>query len=210
MYSTFQNRSRHSVILVATGISTLFNPLFIIIPLFYVLTSANPDSTRQFAIAIVFFSLIPLLILILLKGIQKIETLEVRKQHNRHLPFILGLCPLVAGYLVLVFLYGGTGIVQAAGFAIAGSSGIAALINLKWKISIHCMAVAIASVFLLYVLWASISPQLFIAILTLSILLKAGMMWSRVALGAHSLPQTFSGILFGLFFGLSILLTYSI
>lgn len=211
MYCTVQNRDRQpGVMLFAKSISILFNPLVLVLPLFYVLALESPDTTKKLAIAILFFSLVPLLVLVLFKALRRIETLEIRNQHNRHLPFLFGITSFMAGYLVLIYLYGAIGIVQAAGFALAGSSAIAALINVRWKISIHCTAVAMTSVFLLHVGGASISGPLFITSVALAILICAGMMWSRVIQGAHSLPQTIAGILFGLLYGLTILSIYPI
>ncbi|MCH8558342.1 MAG: phosphatase PAP2 family protein [Balneolia bacterium] len=194
----------------AAAVSNFLNPLVLVVPLFLVLSAGNPDHFTVMVIATLFFGLLPLTVLLIFKARQKIETLEIRKRHNRHLPFIFGITCYALGYIMFLIMFGFNGVIQAAGFALVLSSVITALITLKWKISIHCTAISLCSVFMLFALWPFESAGGFITSLLVAILVCAGMMWSRVTLGAHSPAQTIAGILFGLFLGLVILSTYPI
>ena len=194
----------------ATAVSNLLNPLVVVIPLFIVLSAGSPNRLMVLGIAAIFFSLLPLSVLLVFKRVGKIKTLEIRKRQNRHYPFIFGILCYVFGYFMLVVQFGTNGLLQAAGFTLAVSSVITALITLWWKISIHSTAISISSVFLLFALSPFESAGGFITSLLVAILVCAAIIWSRVTLRAHSPAQTIAGILFGLFLGIVILSIYPI
>jgi len=200
-------------IFFASAISNLLNPLIVGFFLFYTLVSLQPEvwggeGSRAILLAMVFYCLIPFLVLLTFRLLNRIETLEVRNRHNRHVPFLFGILSYSGGYLWLVWQFGVAGLVQAAAFSLLLSAVVAALITLKWKISVHTTAITMAGVLVMYAVFGNMPLGWFISGTTLFILASAAVMWSRIVLKAHTTRQAAAGILFGLFFGLTILVTY--
>ncbi len=193
----------------AVFISFILNPLILAPLMFQLIISAeNPvEGSGLMLWIVVFYALVPFIILASFRLMHKIETLEVRNQHKRHLPFALGILSYICGFAVILSVNGTHGLLPAAAFTLLISSLAAALINIRWKISIHCAAVAIAAVFLCGVFY-DFRPGLFIAGCMIGILAIALMGWSRISLQAHTPGQVAGGILLGLFSGLMVLRFY--
>ncbi len=198
----------------AALISFVFNPLFLPPPLFAMLMPADQVFPAHFSVQIVwgwallFYTIIPLFILLTFKGLNRIESLEIPVRTRRTWPYIFGILSYIFGYITAVNYFGFSGLIPAAGFTLILSSMMAALINLKWKISVHNAAVAISAVFIAWHLHQIQQPTLFIASCLFGILVMALMCWSRITLKAHTPAQAFSGILFGLLTGLTVLFLY--
>jgi membrane-associated phospholipid phosphatase len=203
---------------LAEQISFWLNPLFLVIPLFYAMFRlqevwvAGQDLSllRVMSAALFFFTLVPLAVLLIFRILGRIGSLEIRKRRNRHLPFLFGIISYAGGYGALTAIAGHTGPVAAAAFTLTAASIAAALITLKWKISIHCSAVAVSAVFFSMAAWFHPSGPLFISTVCFGILATVSMYWSRTKLGAHTPLQAVSGIGFGLLSAMLILLLYPI
>lgn len=144
-----------------------------------------------------FFTLLnPLCILWALKGLGRITDMDVSRREDRTIVFAFTLVSVCAWcyYLhhilhVPVFLFW-------TAVATTVTLVVVALINLRWKISVHLSTMGGALGFtvgmLLY--FGVLAPYLICGLLLLSLLL----MYARIYLGAHTPAQTVCGFVLGL------------
>ncbi|WP_124245510.1 phosphatase PAP2 family protein [Cyclonatronum proteinivorum] len=186
---------------LAQWISTVFNPLMLVLPLFWLLGRAGHDpgtAQKLLVIAVVFFALLPFGVLLIFLKSKRIESLEIRNRSRRHIPFLVGIVLNIAGFALLMWADGPFGLIQNAAFALLWSSIVASFITLWWKISIHCTAIAIASG---YAVWAGVQlfdPAVSVLIGILCLLISGSVVWARITLKAHTPAQTAAGLLFGI------------
>lgn len=173
----------------------------LVLPLFWLLGHAgHPPETalKLVVISVIFFALLPFLVLLVFLKSNRIESLEIRIRSRRHIPFLIGISLNAVGFGFLLWVDGAFGLIQNAAFALLWSSVVASLITLWWKISIHCTAVAMAS---WYAVWAGsqlLSTLAAWLLLIPALLLSLAVAWSRITLQAHTPAQTVAGLLFGL------------
>jgi membrane-associated phospholipid phosphatase len=187
-------------------ISTVLNPFFLSPVLFIMIAFRNAGSHAETgviaAIAIGFQTLIPLLILYVLKRRNLIANFDVPRRTNRNRPFVFGLLSVAAALLVYYMLPWPWTMVLAL-LALAGlvNGVISGLINLKWKISIHTNGMASFGTGLLYLTAFGYLeplpgyPWVVVGVLFMLTLL---VIRARIRLRMHTPAQAFAGAVAGI------------
>jgi hypothetical protein len=193
---------------VATVVSYVVNPLVLPpILLGLVLWHAGAPTVQVWqgtALGLVFFAVVPLLFVGWMRMRGEIATLEIRDRAKRFRPFAVGFVSGCAAYAAILAADLVSGDLVAAIVAChVLNTVLLALITLRWKISIHCTALA----GVVGVLWFArvhvsgemlASPVLGRLLLGGSLLLLPLLAWARVRSGAHTPAQATAGTLFGL------------
>ncbi len=196
---------------LARTVLRLFHPLLIPIYnilLFYVLGFINLYHTLiGLTYTILFSLLIPLLSLHWLHAKGAISSVDIPRQEDRVIPYLICATSLTACSIVLAYnsMYP---VVYATLYSGAISLIICSLINFWWKISIHTTAIGcwLGCVLHLHVVW----PFGFFTSgnsLTLSmvVLITGVVVSARIASGQHNLVQIYAGFLLGFLVGFCML-----
>lgn len=195
----------------ATAISYLINPL-IIPPVQFGLVvwhfgGGVQEISTAAGIGLVFFFLIPLLYMAAMVRRGKAATLEIRRRDRRTGPFLFGIASYVVGLALLwMTLRTARPIVLTLAAVYPINTAFVALINLRWKISVHATSLAGFVAALLFIAWLPGHAQT-LGILTLAsvvptLALVPLVMWARVRSGAHTFGQVLAGSFFG--FGMTL------
>ena len=192
-------------------ISVVFNPLLLPILVFgYASIRLESDPVQILlvnTIGFLFFVLIPFVILTLMKRNRRITSIDIKERTTRNMPFIFGLLSMGCGLMAFQFFSITNGLIYMVLCMISiNNTTIAAFINLKWKISVHAMAMGTTSVIIYFLSgpivlsWPPFSMHqiLFISIL---VILLVMVQTARVILQFHTQAQVITGGL------LSIILT---
>lgn len=186
---------------IARWVSSVLNPIVLAPLMFFFLLSFEPvyfvDKTYLAVIILVFFSLVPLGVLLVFKKLKLITSLDVFYRERRHLPYIFGIASYIVGGLLLLSHVYWEGLIASAVYALIGTSTMAALINYRFKISNHNAAASVSATYLLVATIMYGSPVSYITAFLVSILLVVLMIWSRVAVGAHTFYESISGSVLG-------------
>ncbi len=197
---------------LASAVSYTLNPL-VFPPVAFTLIDAHFGAgpvqlVWTFGVSAVFFCLVPLLYMLGMIRAGRVESIEVRDQHSRLGPFLVGIASYAVGALLLWRTVEGPALPLIVAFAALFPLNTAAilLINLRWKISVHMTSLAgFVSVLLFTALtvWRDL-PAVPEALLTLAtvgplLVLVPVLMWARVRVGAHTPGQVAAGAAFGLF-----------
>lgn len=195
-------------------ISNIMSPVLLAVPLFALMLWAQASETGQTAgalrawgWAVLFYSLLPMLILLGFLRRGKISSLHIPRRENRHWPFAAGIFSYLGGYMMMAWELGPVGLSQAAAFALLLSGLATAGINLYWKISIHTTAVTLSGIFLCAAAGSYYAVHLLFC-LCISIMAVFLVGWARIQLRAHTPAQVAGGILLGLLSGLGVLVAY--
>ncbi len=137
----------------------------------------------------VFCSVIPALVVIVLKKMGKVNDYDISKRENRVLPFLIGVVGYFIGTLTL-YLLNAPPIIVGFMLCYAINTVLIFFITLVWKISVHVTSLggpiaAMTYVFGLQSLWL--------------LLLMPPLAWARVHLKAHTPMQTIVGGSLGFF-----------
>lgn len=194
--------------IVAGIISYVVNPL-VLPPLLFALALAHVrapwgDVAQGTGVGVVFFTLLPLAYVLVLRMRGTIHSLEVRTRGHRFGPLAVG---LMAGLLALAVVrlssITGRSLLMALILCHVLNTALIAAITLRWKISIHCIALAGVASSLLFVrlhvdggLLAG--PGIGRALVVSALALVPVLAWARVRSNAHTVPQVTGGSLFGL------------
>ena len=210
MTDTVSNHSDRSV-KAARIISVVFNPLLLPILVFgYASVRLESDPAQILlvnTIGFVFFVLIPFIIITVMKRNRLITSIDIKERATRNMPFIYGLLSMGCGLMAFQLLPIQNGLIYMVLCMISiNNTTIAAFINLKWKISVHAIAMGTTAVIIYYLSgpivlnWPSFSMTnlLFISVL---VILLVMVQTARVVLEFHTQAQVISGGL------LSIILT---
>lgn len=203
---------RQSGYRIASTLSYLINPL-ILPPIGFGLVlwhfgAGAPEIRDAVGIGLVFFFLIPLVYVAVMVRRGKAATLEVRHRSARTRPFLFGITSYSVGVL---FLWMTLETARPLMLAIAAiypiNTALVAMINLRWKISVHVASVAgflAGLIFVARMPWDV--PTLGVLTMTSvapSLLLIPLLMWARVRSGAHTPGEVAAGSVFG--FGVTLL-----
>jgi len=131
----------------------------------------------------VFCTLIPTIVVIVLKKMGKVNDYDISKRENRTLPFLIGVVGYFIGALTL-YLLNAPPIIVGFMLCYAINTVFIFFITLVWKISVHVTSLggpiaAMTYVFGLQSLWL--------------LLLMLPLAWARVHLKAHTPMQTIAG-----------------
>jgi membrane-associated phospholipid phosphatase len=199
MPSTTQRRR------LARIITNLLNPLVLPLILFWYAASrleSEPVVILQVVgIGVLFYSIIPLLILLIMRKRKLIDGMEVERRELRLRPFIYGILSMLTGAsLYSVFGLQNGDVYQALAMIPIVNAMIAAFITLRWKISIHAISITTAAVVVLYLSgpqtlrWPPFSTDTALLAASFTAIIVA-VQWSRIVLNYHSTSQVISGVL---------------
>jgi membrane-associated phospholipid phosphatase len=189
----------------AKFISAVANPLVLPVVIFTVLAfrlEADPvDRFMVISVSMFFFSILPLVILLWMKKHDAIESIDVRDRIARTRPFIYGILCMLAGSttFLLVGLHNAD-VYQAMAMIGILNGVVAAVINTRWKISIHAMGMASSGVMFFFMsgpnplAWPSITSTSILFILS-AVFVTIFVQWSRVVLKHHTVAQVIAGAL---------------
>ena len=150
-------------------------------------TQLSDNANQIFFFCFLFSNLIPLITVILLKKMGKIDDMDASKKEQRFLPLLLGIFYAGVGFMVLSNL-DAQGLVRGLMFCFMTNTVIIIIITKYWKISIHAMGIAGP----LTALWIH-GFHSYIIIISIAIMLG----WSRVNLRAHNITQVLAGYFLG-------------
>lgn len=201
MMQTKQHSTR--VLRLARFISALFNPLLLPVAVFSYSSWRLESDPWQIllvnGIGLTFFVLIPFMILVRMKRNKQITSIDVKERTTRNLPFVYGLMSMGVGLLAFQYLPVERSLIYSILCMISiNNTTIAALINLRWKISIHSMAMATTCVVLyflsgpLVLVWPEFTIGSVLTILLL-ITITVTVQISRVILDFHTVAQVTAG-----------------
>ena len=197
---------------LAKLISYIFHPLLMPTYAFILLFSQKayfamiiPISARWRLLLIVFIItfVLPLMLVLLLKSLKRIKSLQMYERKERTLPYIITAWFVFILYLVLnntqlspIFKYFTLGATILIVFAF--------LVNLKWKISMHMIAAGgmLGMILGLTLLSIITNPIYLIAAILISGLIG----FARLKLNAHTQAQVYAGLLSGV--GIMIVLAF--
>jgi len=169
-------------------ISNTIHPIVLPIISFWILMQfgfGEPVTNRYVYLLVVtvFCTLIPTIVVIVLKKMGKVNDYDISKRENRTLPFLIGVVGYFIGALTL-YLLNAPPIIVGFMLCYAINTVFIFFITLVWKISVHVTSLggpiaAMTYVFGLQSLWL--------------LLLMLPLAWARVHLKAHTPMQTIAG-----------------
>lgn len=197
--------------ILAQLISWIFHPVFVPMMVVFFLVYIHPylfagftpfNKMRIVAMAFVCFTLFPLVTVLLLKGLKFIDSLYLRTQRDRVIPFIA--CMIWYFWAAYVWLNygktsGGTDIPkEAILFAAASftSTIIGLMLNIKMKISLHAIAMGI--VVCLFILMAISQPLHYGGWLSIVFLVTGLVGTARLIVSDHTQAEIYMGLLTGI------------
>lgn len=185
-------------------ISFIFHPLLMPTYAFILLFNQEayfamiiPTSTRLRLLLMVFIItfVFPLMLVLLLKKLKRIKSLQMYERKERTIPYIVTAWFSFVLYWVLnntqlspIYKYFSLGATLLIVFAF--------LVNLKWKISIHMLAIGglLGMVLGLTLISVIVNPMYL-----LCLILIAGLIgFARLKLNAHTQAQIYTGLLSGI------------
>ena len=203
---------------VAKVISGVLNPL--LLPLFvfgycaHVLESDVRVKFVVISIGVFFFSILPLLILLAVKRRHKLSSIDIPIREDRTRPFLYGILSMLTGSAMFIIVgLQNADIYQALALISVLNAIMAAVITVRWKISIHAISITSAAVIIYFMSGGSplVWPQFYGTSLYLVIsfaVLIGLVLWSRVVLKHHTPAQVILGTIFGIVFTTLQLLIY--
>jgi membrane-associated phospholipid phosphatase len=147
----------------------------------------DPNRYVYLAILILICSLVPSLIVVMLKSMGKISDYDISNREQRSVPLLIAVVPYFIGYLLLEYFHAPRMISGLMLFYTANTLVII-FITLRWKISVHLSSYS-APIAVLYLQFGPVVLWL--------LLLVPLLMWSRVHLKAHTPMQTLAGSALG-------------
>ena len=181
------------------------NP-FILPPVFLLLVRTSLGAVdRQLTVlvvATVFYFVLPVALLIVLRRMDLVDSIEVRSRRKRSLPYAAGIALSTLAIPALWLASNRNGFIAALMSVFAVNLVLLFLINRRTKISVHAAGISglAALAWFLFLLRSGISDAGsplsadHVAFLSALVLLVC---WSRVRLGAHTVREVSVGTVFG-------------
>ena len=176
-------RVRHAAIFL----SHLLNPAMVALVVFIGLGWFRGQTWGAAAIGVLFYCIIPGVVLIALRGAGYISELYPADRSQRAPLLLLGAGCYLLGIPVLG-IFGAPGIMLGAGAVFCGNALLVWQINRRWKISIHAVGASAG----IAILISGGGIGLWPLVLALPVV-----GWSRWALQSHTLGQLASGAVLG-------------
>ncbi|MEK7517494.1 MAG: hypothetical protein AAB583_03005 [Patescibacteria group bacterium] len=174
----------------ARSVSFLLSPLFVLLPIPYILVSRFTDN-HIYAIKWMIFSYIFILAIAVFIGVGVLlgifSNFDVSKREQRPLLFTFTAL-IIFSYLVSLLIFDGPKILFMAVFALILGLIIIAIVNQWVKASIH-VAILTSSVLLMIILYKG---YYFLFLLLIPLL-----SWARVKMREHTILETVVGSIFG-------------
>lgn len=156
-------------------------------------------------LVILFFGIIPLGYLARMLRRNEVASIEIPVREDRNRPYTVTiLSSFAAAIPAFVVVPSAAALVASLVVCYGLNTTLAALINLRWKISIHLLSITGFLSFLIFIAYpplpAAAPPQpiLSAGLLTFVALLIPLLMWARVRVGAHTPAQVVAGAACGL------------
>jgi membrane-associated phospholipid phosphatase len=179
---------------IARTITNITVPPFLAIPTYILVagydSSRNGPSTNFWLglfFAVTFGVTMPVIMVLLMRSLNKVTDVHIPLREQRTVPFILGILCYIAGTFLLWLLYGSY-LLTAVMFCYTINSTIVLVINFYWKISVHATGVGGPLAALTVIYGWPVAP-LFLLIPLVG--------WARVFLKAHTLGQVVAGSVLG-------------
>lgn len=197
---------------VAQAVSWVISPLALP-PVLFALVLLHFEATTYeigwtLAVVIVFFVGVPLGYLLHLVRQRRVASVELPERVQRTVPLLVGALSYgAAAGVMAVTGRTATALIVALAASHVANTLLVLLVTLRWKISVHVLAVAGFASMLLFVAhtaWPTLAHRpadtLLLQPLPLTGLLALVplMMWARVRTGAHTVGQVWAGAVIGL------------
>ena len=195
--------------LTANILSYIFHPVFVPVMVVWFLVYVHPylfagfadiQKIRTVMMAVVSFTFFPLVTVLLLKGLKFIDTIFLRTQKDRVIPFIA--CMIWYFWIWYVWNnFGKTGDTdmprEAVQFALATfiSTIIGLMVNIKMKVSLHAISAGIVLTF--FILMAFTQQLNFGLWLAVAFLLTGLVCTARFLVSDHTEQEVYGGLLVG-------------
>ncbi len=198
--------------LMAKIISYIFHPVFVPVMVIWFLAYIHPNlyagfdpwlkNTAVMGAAFMAFTFFPLITVLLLKGLKFIDSIYLRTQKDRVIPFIA--CMIWYFWISYVwYSFGKTRNAidmppEAVQFAIATfiSTVIGLMVNIKMKVSLHAISMGIVVTFML--LLALTQGLQFGVYLSVAILIAGMVCTARFIISDHTPQEVYVGLAVGL------------
>lgn len=194
----------------ANIVSYIFHPVFVPVMVIWFLVYVHPylfagfaaqaKNISVFGAAIVSFTFFPLVTVLLLKGLKFIDTIFLRTQKDRIIPFIA--CMIWYFWIWYVWNnFGKTGDIdmprEAVQFALATfiSTIIGLMVNIKMKVSLHAISAGIVLTF--FIIMAFTQQLNFGAWLAVVFLLTGLVCTARFIVSDHTTQEIYGGLMVG-------------
>jgi hypothetical protein len=194
---------------IANIVSYIFHPVFVPVMVIWFLVYIHPYLFAGFAdvqkfrtvmMAVVSFTFFPLVTVLLLKGLKFIDTIFLRTQKDRVIPFIA--CMIWYFWIWYVWNnFGKTGDTdmprEAVQFALATfiSTIIGLMVNIKMKVSLHAIS---AGIVLTFFILMAVTQQLNFGIWLAIVFLLTGLVCTaRFIVSDHTAQEIYGGLAVG-------------
>lgn len=192
-------------------ISYVFHPVFVPVYVVWFLVFIHPylftgfspmQKTTTLIMSIVCFTFFPLITVLLLKALKFIDSIYLRTQKDRVIPFVA--CMIWYFWIAYVWYNfgktrGGSDIpVEAVQFAAATfiSTIIGLMVNIKMKVSLHAISAGVSLA--LFVFMAIEQPLQFGVWLSIAFIIAGLVCTSRFIVSDHTPQEVYGGLLTGI------------
>jgi hypothetical protein len=204
-------RQSAGITVVAKIISWLFHPVFVPVMVIWFLVKMHPGLFAGFSVpqrwqiiimAAVSFTLFPLVTVLLLKGLKFIDSIYLRTQRERVIPFVA--CMTWYFWIAYVWMNfgktnGGDDMPhEAVQFAMATflSTVIGLMVNIKMKVSLHAISMGIVVMFFSQM---AFTQDLNFAVYLSIVLIIAGLVCTaRFIVSDHTPFEVYAGLITGI------------
>lgn len=194
---------------LANALSYTVNPLISPAALFGIVLVycgvPMPRVASAVLLVFFFFGLVPLGYIGWLIRRRQVGSVEVRFRQHRTRPFLVTIASSLAAALAVPFATPSVSTLTASLIlCFALNTSLAALVNARWKISIHLLSIAGCLSILLYFAYPplplGVTPVILLGppLLACIALLVIALMWARVRVHAHTPAQVTAGACVGL------------
>lgn len=197
--------------IAARAISWIFHPVFVPVMVIWFLVYVHPylfvgfspfQKARTLATAIVSFTLFPLVTILLLKGLKFIDSIYLRTQRERVIPFIA----CMIWYFWIAYVWNNFGKTRdvvdmphnAVQFAFAAffSTIIGLMMNIRMKISLHAISMGIVVTF--FACMAYSQDVNFAIYLSIAVLIAGLVCTARFIASDHTPGEVYAGLFAGM------------
>ncbi|MFD6814049.1 hypothetical protein [Enteractinococcus coprophilus] len=176
--------------MLAKFFTEVLNPFVLVAALLtFVAWLTDPSWGQTASIAVFFISIVPLATSLVLVRLGKATDKYIRHRTQRHTFYAITLGSILVGAVLVFALDTSTEARWMLVFAV-GTMLVVMAFNRRLKISMHSLMAALCAV-----IFSTGLP--YIAVLVMSLIVWAGVSWSRVFLARHSLIEVLSGSVLG-------------
>jgi hypothetical protein len=196
---------------IANILSYILHPVFVPVYVIWFLLFVHPflfagfsemEKTTTLIMALVSFTFFPLVTVLLLKGLKFIDSIHLRTQKDRVIPFVA--CMIWYFWIAYVWYNfgktrGGKDIpVEAIQFAAATfmSTILGLMVNIKMKVSLHAISAGVVTAF--FIVMAFNQPLHFGVWISIVLVLAGLVCTSRFIISDHTPREVYGGFVTGI------------